>query len=293
MKEIRTRRVTYFGNLKTLERTHNFRVFQPSSIILIIKLIMIILLYMVATNSIQAIEVQPIADTDYVVLIDDSSSMANTDITPDRLEAAKNIALQWLAIIPNSTQVGVVGFSATIDSHVPPTFNRERLRNAITGLEIDYAKSGTDLDNAINFGLEQFNETRQKKTILLFTDGTQELLNRTIDKAIDYNISIVSFAMGSNKSLEPKIIVDEDIPEDLLLEYQSQVDFNFSILAGISNRTNGQAYRVETAEQLQQSFIAATNEEVAVPLETGYYIILLIAVISILELIIYAYLGAL
>lgn len=288
MKYLRSRRATFFGNLKTLERTHGFRVFHVSVLILIIKIIMILLLYMVATNSIMIRNHQPITDTDYLLLIDDSSSMAKSDFPPNRLSSAKSISKRWLTVLPNSTAVGLVAFSNEVDKASIPSFDKTSLRDSIDSLQIDYAKSGTDLDYAISYSLNLFNNSKRKKTILLFTDGTETVRNETIQKANEANARIVSFGIGNNKEIN----LHTDIPEEFRDTF-STLEFNFSLLEDLSDRTGGEAYQVSNKEELEQSFNKATIEEVEVRLNSAYYITLLIAIISILELLVYAKLGAL
>jgi len=288
MNYLRGKRASYFGNLRTLERTHGFRKFRVNSVILLSKIFIIIFLYMVATNSINIQKFQPIADTDYILLLDDSSSMANTDLKPNRLSAAKDISKRWLDILPNNTAVGLVTFSRGIDFSIGVTSDREAVEQGVNAAVIDYEKTGTDLDYAINFALDSFNETSREKRILLFTDGAEGVENDTISKANDKNIKIYSFGIGDPN----KTINLTDVPEEFLDIVNTQ-QFNFSLLADLSNQTNGNAYLISNEEELEESFEKATLEQIEVGLNTGYYVTILIALFSILELLIYAKLGAL
>jgi Ca-activated chloride channel family protein len=284
---LRGKRVTHFGNLKTLTRTHGFHKFHVSIGILLIKVFMIVLLYMVATNSIEILSYQPITDTDYVLMIDSSSSMAKTDLNPNRLESAKGLSKQWLNILPNSTSVGMVSFSKGIDTYVRPTFNRKLLKTRIETIDIDYGKSGTDLDYAINFGIDLMNESKQSKSLLLFTDGTQNIRDETISKAKDMKIKIFSFGIGGENTT-----TSEEIPEEFRESFQN-LDLNFTILERLSNKTNGKAYKITNQQELEESFRTATLEQVKISMNSGYYVTILIAAISIIELLLYAKLGAL
>jgi Ca-activated chloride channel family protein len=284
---LRGKRVTHFGNLQTLVRTHGFHKFHVSIGILFVKIFMIVILYMVATNSIEIHSFQPITDTDYVLMIDSSSSMAKTDLKPNRLTSAKDLSKQWLNILPNSTSVGMVSFSQDIDAYVKPTFERNVLKTRIDDIEIDYGKSGTDLDYAINFGIDLLNDSKQSKSILLFTDGTQEIRDETISKAKDKKVKIFSFGIGGTGTTNL-----ENIPVEFRDTFATQ-DLNFTILEDLSNRTNGNAYKITNQAELEESFRTATLEQVEISMNSGYYVTILIAAISIIELLIYAKLGAL
>lgn len=291
MKYLRAKRATYFGNLKTLERTHGFRIFHVSTWVLIVKMLLIILLYMVATNSVAIAEYKPIGDTDFILLMDDSSSMSKTDFKPNRLESAKNIATRWLAIVPNSTQIGIVGFSNTIDIETDLTTDKSEILNTINNLKVDYSRSGTDLDFAISYAINMIKRSDQKKTILLFTDGTQNVSEKTINMALDEEVKLVIFGIGSELQ-EERNIDYTDIPEELRNSY-SDLNLNFTVLKQIAIATNGEAYRISNDMQLEDSFQEATLEQINVRINSGYYVTLFIAIMSIFELLIFAKVGAL
>ncbi len=289
MKHLRGKRATYFGNIKTLERTHGFRIFHVSLMVLIIKMVMIILLYMVATNTIMIKDYQPISDTDYFLLIDDSSSMAKSDYEPNRLASALEISNKWLQILPNSTGVGLAAFSKDIDVAVPFTHDKKLVQEAVNNITIDYTRSGTNLDYAIQYGIDIFEKSYGKKrSFLLLTDGTEDISNETIHKMIIENISIIIFGIG-NADLNESFA---NVPEEYRDTY-STLAFNFTKLESIAKQTSGKAYQVSNKLELQESFDEATLESVQKQLDSGYYVILFIAIISILELLIYARLGAL
>src|SRR2546425_4539248 len=69
-----------------------------------------------------------------ILAIDVSKSMIGEDVKPNRLKAAEEAALQVLALIPGSTKVGLIAFSDYAQVLVPPTTERQPLREAIAGL---------------------------------------------------------------------------------------------------------------------------------------------------------------
>lgn len=288
MKYLRGKRAAYFGNMKTLRRTHSYKVFHISSLVLLIKIGLIVLLYLVATNSIMLKDYKPISDTDYVLLIDDSSSMAKSDFEPNRLTSAKNIATRWIKILPNSTSVGVVGFSKGIDVTHGMSYDRQEQLDTIDEISINYSRSGTNLDYAIQYSTDLMEEAKRNKTILLFTDGTQDVSNDTIDEIKKNNIKLIVFGIGDNTINEEFA----DIPIEFRNSFNT-LEFNFSKIEDLTNKTNGVAFKVSNSQELEDSFNQATLEEIQISLDSGYYVTILIAIISILELLIYSRLGAL
>lgn len=284
---LRRKRASYFGNIKTLERVQGFRRFHISPGILVVKLIVVSLLFLVATNTLQIARFQPISDTDYVLLLDASSSMAQSDYNPSRLTAAKNIATDWVNVLPNGTKVGLVAFSEELIKTSPLTLDKTKIKNDIKSVDIHYNQSGTALDFALSYGINLFNASTAKRAILLFTDGTNNVSPSTVSLAKSMHVSIYAFGIGSNKTQTYNLT---GIPADLKGTY-NPLTFNFTRLEKLSNQTNGTAYKVSNQKQLQQAFRDATYQQSMVQLNSSFYVLILIALISIIELFVYAHLG--
>ncbi|MGH2403641.1 MAG: vWA domain-containing protein [bacterium] len=69
-----------------------------------------------------------------VLIIDVSRSMEETDIPPSRIEASKAAALEFVKRLPRVTQVALVSFGNYATLVVPPTPERERMREGIRNL---------------------------------------------------------------------------------------------------------------------------------------------------------------
>ncbi len=76
----------------------------------------------------------------YVVLsLDVSRSMLAEDVPPNRLEATKRAAIEFVRAMPRDARVGVVTFSSYASLLVPPTTDHERVIRAIEGLVAEFA----------------------------------------------------------------------------------------------------------------------------------------------------------
>lgn len=69
-----------------------------------------------------------------ILAMDVSRSMCATDIPPNRLEAAKAAALEFIQRQESSTQIGIVAFAGFAELIQPPTIDQEILQDAIEGL---------------------------------------------------------------------------------------------------------------------------------------------------------------
>ena len=85
-----------------------------------------------------------------ILEIDTSKSMQKTDLQPNRLDAAKVAANQFLDSAPEEVLVGLVTFSDRAVVQVAPTLDRIAVRNALDRLQV---KEGTALGDAVAAGL--------------------------------------------------------------------------------------------------------------------------------------------
>ena len=69
-----------------------------------------------------------------ILALDVSRSMCSTDIPPNRLEAAKEAALQFIARQERGRLIGVVGFAGFAELVQPPTDDRALLEDAVVNL---------------------------------------------------------------------------------------------------------------------------------------------------------------
>jgi len=81
----------------------------------------------------------PVDRAAVILAIDTSGSMAAPDLQPTRLEAARQAASGFLDVFPRGPRVGLVTFSTYATLMVPPTDDRNALREALAGLKTQEA----------------------------------------------------------------------------------------------------------------------------------------------------------
>lgn len=70
-----------------------------------------------------------------ILAVDVSLSMKATDVLPNRLDAAKKGAKEFIDLLPPRINVGLVKFGGNASVVVPPTIDRDSLKTAIDGLK--------------------------------------------------------------------------------------------------------------------------------------------------------------
>ena len=94
-----------------------------------------------------------------MLIIDVSGSMNADDVEPTRMEAAQRAATRFLDRLPDRFQVGLVTFSSEAETLVPPTTDRDAVRNALAGLN---ANGGTAMGDGLARALDVIEAARQQ-----------------------------------------------------------------------------------------------------------------------------------
>ncbi len=111
--------------------------------------------------------------TDIVMAIDISASMLSRDLQPDRLEAAKKVASDFVAK-RKSDNIGLVIFAGEGFTLLPMTTHQATLLNTIHEISINMLDAdGTAIGDGIATAINRIKDGKAKsKSIILLTDGT-------------------------------------------------------------------------------------------------------------------------
>lgn len=111
--------------------------------------------------------------TDIVMAIDISASMLSRDLQPDRLEAAKKVASDFVAK-RESNNIGLVIFAGEGFTLLPMTTHQATLLNTIHEISINMLDAdGTAIGDGIATAINRIKDGKAKsKSIILLTDGT-------------------------------------------------------------------------------------------------------------------------
>lgn len=137
----------------------------------IIALILIILVLArpQTTNSWQNSEIEGI---DIMLAIDVSTSMLAEDLKPNRLEAAKDVAAEFINGRPNDN-IGITLFAGESFTQCPLTVDHAVLLNLFQGIKCDIIEDGTAVGMGIANAVTRLKDSKAKsKVIILLTDGT-------------------------------------------------------------------------------------------------------------------------
>lgn len=195
---------------------------------------------------------EPVETATIMLAIDVSLSMEADDVTPNRLQAAQQAAVDFVSELPAAHNLGVVSFAGSASVLVPPGTDRPAAVRAIQGLELSEATATgeavfTCLD-AIN-GMPEGGEGDDAgpARILLLTDGFRTY-GRPVEQAgaaaAEAGVPVYTVAFGT----------DEGVVE--IGGQLHRVPVDREAMAQLAEVTGGQFYEAASVEEL-----AAVYEE--------------------------------
>ncbi len=198
-----------------------------------------------------------------LVLFDVSLSMEATDVDPNRLEAAKEAARDFIDEVDADVEVGLVSFAGVVRVEVDPTLDRGRVDRRLEGLDLDLSTAigdalsvGTDLltDLADEQAADQADETGQPRddelapgAIVLLTDGETTVGRETADGArlaADAGIPVFTIAFGTQNGVIVDPVTGDVVPVPVRpLELES-----------VAEVTGGQAFEAQDGSELADAY---------------------------------------
>jgi Ca-activated chloride channel family protein len=146
----------------------------------------------------------PLTDGAVLLANDVSSSMASKDVNPSRLGAAQRADANFLAHVPSSIRVGLMGFNDTATIYQSPTTNHALTRAALVHLHADgHTAIGTAVQLATHVlsSLRSQSGKRIPSAIVLLSDGTSTTGANPLDaarQAAAAHIPVYTVALGTS-----------------------------------------------------------------------------------------------
>ena len=136
---------------------------------------------------------------DIMIALDISDSMLATDVYPNRLELAKQKALEFLKLAPNE-RIGVIAFAKNSYLVSPLSFDHEAVAFLLSKLDTtSITEQGTDFLSMLEVAARSI-KNEKKKYILLFSDGgDKEDFSAEIAYAKEHNIVVFIIGIGTKK----------------------------------------------------------------------------------------------
>ncbi|MGZ3498520.1 MAG: vWA domain-containing protein [Vulcanimicrobiaceae bacterium] len=162
----------------------------------------------------------PAKDGSVFICVDTSGSMASTDVSPTRAEAAKSAARAFVAAAPGGTKIGIIAFSTSAGIVQPLASDRDQVESSLE--QVPSPNGATAIGDALALA-EQSLPARGHRVVILVTDGVNNRGTDPIAVAQDlgaHHIPLYTVGIGTNGgALIPGTNQTAGIDEDALREY--------------------------------------------------------------------------
>ncbi|MFI3240542.1 MAG: VWA domain-containing protein, partial [Bacteroidales bacterium] len=193
--------------------------------------------------------------TDIIVALDISTSMLARDFTPDRFEAAKDVASQFIAG-RETDNIGMVIFAGESFTLVPMTTDKPVLINYINDVKMGMIEDGTAIGDGLATSINRIKDGKaESKSIILLTDGSNNtgiVAPMTAAQiAKEYGIKVYTIGIGKNG----EALFPAGVNFFGKMEYQSlPVVIDEVTLQNIADTTGGKYFRATNKDMLKEVF---------------------------------------
>ena len=191
---------------------------------------------------------------DIVLTMDISSSMLAQDLKPDRLEAAKNVAADFVKGRPGD-RMGLVVFASETFTQVPLTTDHSMLLNMLKDMKCGMLEDGTAIGDGLASSVSRLKDSEAiSKVVILLTDGDNNAGSvdpaTAAEMAKIFGIRVYTIGAGTRGTAPYPV----QTPFGGIQYQQIPVNINEPLLQQIADETGGKYYRATSNEKLQQIY---------------------------------------
>lgn len=190
---------------------------------------------------------------DIMLALDISGTMMAEDLKPNRLEASKDVATEFILSRPNDN-IGLVIFSGESFTQCPLTTDHAVLVNLFKGVQYGMIEDGTAIGLGLANAVNRIKDSKAKsKVIILLTDGSN---NRgdiapitAAEIAKTFGIRVYAIGVGSHG------VVNIPVQTPVGIQYQQmESEFDEKSLKDIAELTGGQYFRATDNSKLRSIY---------------------------------------
>lgn len=193
---------------------------------------------------------------DIVMAIDVSASMLAKDLKPNRLEALKKVAIDFVNRRPND-RIGIVVYAGESFTQTPITSDKEIIKRTISEIKWGQLETGTAIGMGLGSGVNRLKDSKAKsKVIILLTDGVNNSGNidpkTAAELAKELDIKVYTIGIGTNGMADFPWAKD---PRTGKLQFRKQqVEIDEDLLRHIASETEGKYFRATDNESLKEIY---------------------------------------
>ena len=211
---------------------------------------------------------------DIVMAIDLSSSMLAKDLRPNRMEALKEVASNFVDARPND-RIGVVVYTSEAYTKIPVTSDKAIVKEAIKDIKYNSAlQDGTGIGMGLTTAVNRLKDSKAKsKVIILLTDGVNNAgfiePETASEIAKEYGIKVYTIGLGSNGMAEFPYAY---APNGKGFLYKMMpVEIDEQLMKTIAKNTGGKYFRANSNSKLENIYKEINKLETTEIQELKFY----------------------
>ncbi|WP_136482172.1 vWA domain-containing protein [Cognatitamlana onchidii] len=193
---------------------------------------------------------------DIVMAIDVSASMLAKDLSPNRLEALKKVAAEFIKGRPND-RIGLVEYAGESYTKTPITSDKGIVLRSLKSIKYNtIIEGGTAIGMGLATSVNRLKDSKAtSKVIILLTDGVNNsgFIDPKIasELAVEYGIKTYTIGLGTNgMALTPVAILQNG-----KFQYaRAQVEIDEELLKEIADATGGKYFRATNNKKLEEIY---------------------------------------
>ncbi len=199
---------------------------------------------------------------DIVLAMDVSTSMLARDLTPDRISASKDIAIEFIAQRPTD-RMGIVVFAGESFTQCPLTTDRATLINLMKEVQTDLIEDGTAIGNGLATAVARMKDSDAKsRVVILLTDGVNNRGEISPQMAAEiaktYGVRVYTIGVGKEGMAPYPVMTPWGV------EVQNvKVEIDEALLSEIAESTGGRYFRATDNTKLSEIYSEINKMEKA------------------------------
>ena len=199
---------------------------------------------------------------DIVMAMDVSTSMLARDLTPDRINASKDIAIEFISQRP-SDRMGIVVFAGESFTQCPLTTDRATLINLMKEVQTDLIEDGTAIGNGLATAVARLKDSDAKsRVVILLTDGVNnsgEVSPQTAAEiAKTYGVRVYTIGVGKEGMAPYPVMTPWGVQVQNM-----KVEIDEKLLKEVAESTGGRYFRATDNTKLAEIYSEINKMEKA------------------------------
>ena len=242
-------RITTLGGIKPLPPGAKAR-FRPVMFILRVLALLMLIIGLARPQSTNTTVNNDTDGIDLVLGMDISGSMLAEDFRPNRMEAAKKVALDFVDKRP-SDRIGLVIFSGESFTMCPITIDHQVLKEQIMNLKSGMVTDGTAIGDGLATSVDKLRYSKAKsKVIILMTDGENNCGKISPLTALEiakvYKLKVYTIGVGT----QGQALIPMQTPMGTVKQMMP-VNIDEPLLRQIAGQTGGKYFRATSNNSLK------------------------------------------